>query len=411
MREKTKGFIAGVIAASAISGIVLGVAAEDIYKTVQIAYDNIKICIDGAIIEPKDANGNTVEPFTLDGTTYLPVRAVAGAFNKEVDWDDATSTVYIGKKPDSGVAAADGSRSNPYGPSAGVTIPFNEYSFEPTSQVQVKCLKVITGEAANFLVSKENSNNVVSSSNQEWLFLEMELTHVSSSEGEDSALSASDIIYYKDCFYKPDGSAIPANDNATLGDIYGGYNATSVEVYPGGTSKVAVGILTEKNAGDILLKVPYDGGEKNHWIKCNDSTNVISTVAELEDYLGLIDEENNENSPVKITLRTSLPTTISSYNYSDKIESSAVISDFTCSVNNSTVDISFTGEKTYDIEGAGQSRSIKVGWKLYDAEGYVVESGTASSTSIKMGEKFKNCEDRIYSLDPGEYELEIMNVN
>lgn len=88
-----------------------------------------------------------------------------------------------------------------------------------------------------------------------------------------------------------------------------------------------------------------------------------------------------------------------------------MISDFTCSVNNSTVNISFTGEKTYDIDGAGQSRSIKVGWKLYDAEGYVVESGTASSTSIKMGEKFKNCEDRIYSLDPGEYELEIMNVN
>lgn len=119
MREKTKGFIAGVIAASAISGIVLGVAAEDIYKTVQIAYDNIKICIDGAIIEPKDANGNTVEPFTLDGTTYLPVRAVAGTFNKEVDWDDATSTVYIGKKPESGTAAADGTRSNPYGPASG----------------------------------------------------------------------------------------------------------------------------------------------------------------------------------------------------------------------------------------------------------------------------------------------------
>ena len=197
MREKTKGFIAGVIAASAISGIVLGVAAEDIYKTVQIAYDNIKICIDGAIIEPKDANGNTVEPFTLDGTTYLPVRAVAGAFNKEVDWDDATSTVYIGKKPESGTAAADGTRSNPYGPAAGVTIPFNEYSFKPTNQIQVKCLKVITGEAANYLASKENSNNAVSSSNQEWLFLEMELTHVSSSEGEDSVLAASDIIYYE----------------------------------------------------------------------------------------------------------------------------------------------------------------------------------------------------------------------
>lgn len=56
---------------------------------------------------------------------------------------------------------------------------------------------MITGEAANYLASKENSNNAVSSSNQEWLFLEMELTHVSSSEGEDSVLAASDIIYYE----------------------------------------------------------------------------------------------------------------------------------------------------------------------------------------------------------------------
>ena len=155
MKEKAKGFIAGMLTTATISGIVLGVAAEDIYKTAQIAYDNIKICIDGTIIEPKDANGNTVEPFTLNGTTYLPVRAVAGAFNKEVDWDDATSTVYIGKKPDSGVAAADGSRSNPYGPAAGVTIPFNEYSFEPTSQVQVNALRLLREKQQIFLLPKK----------------------------------------------------------------------------------------------------------------------------------------------------------------------------------------------------------------------------------------------------------------
>ena len=73
--------------------------------------------------------------------------------------------------------------------------------------------------------------------------------------------------------------------------------------------------------------------------------------------------------------------------------------------------LSFTGEKTYDAQGAGQSRVVKVGWKLYDSEGYVVDDGVAYSTSIKTGEKFKNCEDTIRGLEPGEYTLEIMGVN
>ena len=410
MKEKTKGFIAGVLATVAVSGIVLGAAADEIYQTVQIAYNNIKICLDGTFIEPKDAAGNTVEPFTMNGTTYLPVRAVAGAFGKEVGWDEATQTVYLGKVPNSTAA---GTRADPFDALAGVTIPFNKYSFHATNQIQVTCQKVIAGDAANFIASKENGNNTVKTANQEWLFLEMELAHISSTDGEDDALQASDIIYYQDTFYQPDGSAFPASDNATLGDIYGGYSVFNVKVFPGGKSKVVVGLLTEKNHGDILLKVPYEGGKKNHWIRCNSDSNTISTVEELTEYLGLgkDDENNNENSPIKVRLRTSLPTTISTYNSNDKIESSAIITDFKYTVDGSRVKMNFIGEKSYDAKGAGQSAAVKVGWKLYDSEGYVIESGTARSTSIKMGEKFKNCEDTLYSLDPGEYELEIMSVN
>ncbi|MBE6680668.1 MAG: copper amine oxidase N-terminal domain-containing protein [Ruminococcaceae bacterium] len=61
-------------------------------------YNGITIMIDGAEYVAKDANGNVVEPFIMDGTTYLPVRGVANAFDKDVEWDGKTSTVYIGKK-------------------------------------------------------------------------------------------------------------------------------------------------------------------------------------------------------------------------------------------------------------------------------------------------------------------------
>ena len=47
-------------------------------------YDNIKIFMDGEEVTPKDGNGQSVEPFIYNGTTYLPVRAVSNAIGKEV---------------------------------------------------------------------------------------------------------------------------------------------------------------------------------------------------------------------------------------------------------------------------------------------------------------------------------------
>lgn len=96
MRKRLQGLIAGVlIGAMLTSG---GVFAKQISETAELFYNNIKIYIDGGEIAPKDANGNQVEPFTISGTTYLPVRAISNALGKDVEWDGATQSVYIGKK-------------------------------------------------------------------------------------------------------------------------------------------------------------------------------------------------------------------------------------------------------------------------------------------------------------------------
>lgn len=67
-------------------------------ETKTLNYKDISIYINDELIEPKDANGKVVEPFIIDGTTYLPVRAIAEAFDKEVDWSDETKTVVITSK-------------------------------------------------------------------------------------------------------------------------------------------------------------------------------------------------------------------------------------------------------------------------------------------------------------------------
>ena len=50
----------------------------------------------GRVFTPKDAAGNVVEPFIMNGTTYLPVRAVGEALGMSVNWDGNTHTVYLG---------------------------------------------------------------------------------------------------------------------------------------------------------------------------------------------------------------------------------------------------------------------------------------------------------------------------
>lgn len=64
-------------------------------RTAELKYNDIKIVLNGKQIVPKDANGNTIEPFIIDGTTYLPVRGVASALNMNVGWNSATKTVTL----------------------------------------------------------------------------------------------------------------------------------------------------------------------------------------------------------------------------------------------------------------------------------------------------------------------------
>ncbi|NCB63573.1 MAG: hypothetical protein EOM52_08165, partial [Clostridia bacterium] len=64
-------------------------------RTLQAQYMGIQIKVDGQTVTPKDATGNTVEPFIVDGTTYLPVRALGEAIGKQVTWDGETKTVSV----------------------------------------------------------------------------------------------------------------------------------------------------------------------------------------------------------------------------------------------------------------------------------------------------------------------------
>ena len=75
--------------------LVVPAAATSAYRK-QIAIDyGITLNINGQQAVLKDPNGNTVQPFVYNGTTYVPIRAVSENLGATVEYDSSTNTATI----------------------------------------------------------------------------------------------------------------------------------------------------------------------------------------------------------------------------------------------------------------------------------------------------------------------------
>jgi hypothetical protein len=80
------------------SCFALGASASGALQEIKAYLDpSITIKLEGEAQTFLDAKGNRVYPITYEGSTYLPVRAVAGLAGYEVNWDQATRTVDLGE--------------------------------------------------------------------------------------------------------------------------------------------------------------------------------------------------------------------------------------------------------------------------------------------------------------------------
>lgn len=98
MKIKMKSFLSGMTAAILILCLIGTAMAVNAKKTAELDYMDIRVTMDGADVTPKDVNGNVVEPFAINGTTFLPIRGVSVAAGIGVDWDQATHTVKLTSK-------------------------------------------------------------------------------------------------------------------------------------------------------------------------------------------------------------------------------------------------------------------------------------------------------------------------
>lgn len=94
MKKRLQGLVAGVLAGVLLTtGVCYAANTTTLYD---VMTNGIRIVLDGKELNPTDVNGNSVEPFVYNGTTYLPVRAIATAMGKAVYWDGPEFTVYLG---------------------------------------------------------------------------------------------------------------------------------------------------------------------------------------------------------------------------------------------------------------------------------------------------------------------------
>jgi hypothetical protein len=94
--HKIRYILLGALLTVLISQLCVPALAALAKKTIDV-YTGVNIYVDDVKLDPKDANGNPVEVFVYNGTTYLPVRAVGEAYGKVVQWDGSTQSVYLGE--------------------------------------------------------------------------------------------------------------------------------------------------------------------------------------------------------------------------------------------------------------------------------------------------------------------------
>lgn len=94
--QKIKYLVLGMVIMAVFSIMVVPSMADTVQKQISVL-TGVNIYVDDIKLNPVDSAGRPVEAFIYNGTTYLPVRAVADAVGKAVIWDGKTKSVYLGE--------------------------------------------------------------------------------------------------------------------------------------------------------------------------------------------------------------------------------------------------------------------------------------------------------------------------
>ena len=224
---KMKKLVSIVIAFVLVFALGMTAFASSGSKTAELFFRDIKISLNGKEITPKDADGNAVEPFIIDGTTYLPVRAVAGTLGLDVDWDGETNTVILKEK--GYTEGSNYSRLNPAPIGTKQSFSVSDYSEEYTATAVIN--SVVSGGAAWDMVKAANMFNSEASEGMEYIVADISITLVSSKGDKAVSFNEYSFDVYSSDNVEYESSFVVAPAPTLTGNVFPGGTSTGYVVF------------------------------------------------------------------------------------------------------------------------------------------------------------------------------------
>ncbi len=336
----------------------------------------------------------------VDDRTLVPVRAISEAFGTTVNWIENENTVSIITKE----------------------IPIEEITFNNANDT------ISVGESKKLSVNiyppYATDNTLIWTSSNTSIVTVNDGTITGIAAGTANITCKTNDGIISEC--KITVTPAPIKATAVGIDIDGQYIApySTIELSVGDTIQLNAKVLPENANTNTDVTWIFTGSSEyltlspNGELKGNGVSSGCQIRAMLPDGTTTIFGVNIKKPTVKIELRSVLPNILNDYNYSGRLSSSCKITKFEYEVSDykseeQTVTLYFSGEKLFDGDDDMNTRtssSCKISWKLYDEDGYVVDSDTCYSSSIAKGEKFKKAKSLIFDVLPGKYYLELLDT-
>lgn len=147
--QRIRDMVCGALIASLVlcSGTVA--FAKVANMNIPVSYNNIKVVVNGKQLS------TSKEPFTYEGTTYLPIRAVAEAVGMDVNWDGQTKTVTLS----SGGSTETQPVKKEEGTAVGKVL-YNANGIKVTYKGISSEERLITGKSVNLLIENTSNRNL-----------------------------------------------------------------------------------------------------------------------------------------------------------------------------------------------------------------------------------------------------------